>query len=126
MSDDIVAFCFNLYESDNNCQFDVQLVGCSQFDSEEDDWACSAIFTTGENLFSFEASDWENALESFSQVLIKIIECATFKDAFGNKHIAFVVYRSKRRSCIIPHYKSLNKRPENLKTYIKIPFKKSI
>ena len=89
LSDDIVAFCFNLYESDNNCQFDVQLVGCSQFDSEEDDWACSAIFTTGENLFSFEASDWENALESFSQVLIKIIECATFKDAFRNKHIAY-------------------------------------
>ena len=89
LSDDIVAFCFNLYESDDDCQFDIQLVGCSQFDSEEDDWACSVTFTTGENLFPLEASNWENALETFATIITKAVECASLKDIFKNKHIAY-------------------------------------
>ena len=89
LPESIVAFCFNIYESCLNNQFDVQLVGCSQFDSDNDDWACSAVFTTGENVFSFLASDWEDALEIINQVLIKAIERESLRDLFKNKHVAY-------------------------------------
>ena len=34
----------NLYESEDDNRFDVQLVGCPEFDEENEDWACNEVF----------------------------------------------------------------------------------
>ena len=68
--DNIVAFNFNLYESETEDRFDVQLVGCKEYDLENEDWACYADFSTEEDLYSFSADDWEDALET----LIKLVK----------------------------------------------------
>ena len=62
--DNIIAFNFNLYESETEDQFDVQLIGCKEYDLEDEDWACNSDFSTEEDLYSFSADDWEDALKT--------------------------------------------------------------
>lgn len=45
----IAAFNFNLYEGDDS--FDIQLIGASRFDEEDDDWACDEVFTSEEDVY---------------------------------------------------------------------------
>lgn len=47
---EIVALNFNIFESCNAHQFDVQLVGAKSYSNSNDDWACSNDFSSGENL----------------------------------------------------------------------------
>ena len=47
MSDEIVAFCFNLYE-DADDYWSVELVGSASFDKDDDDWPCDEVFSTRE------------------------------------------------------------------------------
>lgn len=47
MSDDIVAFCFNLYE-DADDFWSVELVGSASFDKDDNDWPCDEVFSTRE------------------------------------------------------------------------------
>ena len=61
--DGLVAFNLNLYETDDENLFDAQLVGCNQYDLEDEDWACDVAYSSEENILSFEAEDWEKALE---------------------------------------------------------------
>ena len=42
---EVVAFCFNLYE-DANKSWTLELIGSSSFDTTDNDWACDEIFTT--------------------------------------------------------------------------------
>ena len=60
---DAIAFNFNLYETESDNLFEAQLVGSNQYDLDDEDWACNTIYSSEENLFSFEAEDWEDALE---------------------------------------------------------------
>ena len=62
----IVAFNFNIYESSNAHQFDIQLVGAKYYSSSDDDWACSNDFSSGENLFAFYSPDWVSCLSEFA------------------------------------------------------------
>lgn len=47
MSDEIVAFCFNLYE-DADDYWSVELIGSASFDKDDDDWPCDEVFSTRE------------------------------------------------------------------------------
>ena len=62
---DVRAYNFNLYESEIDNQFDVQLIGCKEYDLDNDDWACNPDYSSGENFYHFTADGWEQALESF-------------------------------------------------------------
>lgn len=62
-SDEIIAFNFNLYENSEDGIYDVQLIGSTDYDPDDDDWACNEAFSSGEDIFSFAADDWEVALE---------------------------------------------------------------
>ncbi len=42
-----MAINFNLYEMDDS--FDVQLIGSSMYDEDNDDWACEETFSSEEN-----------------------------------------------------------------------------
>lgn len=44
--DNIVAFCFNLYD-DGNRTWSMELVGTEQFDLENEDWACCEVTDFG-------------------------------------------------------------------------------
>ncbi len=40
--DEVVAFCFNLYETDDD-SWGMGLVGTGRFDPDDQDWACDEI-----------------------------------------------------------------------------------
>lgn len=76
--DDVVAFNFNLFECETENQFDVQLIGCKEYDLEDDDWACAPDYSSGEDLYHFSADGWEKALESFIALVNEYLQsCGT-------------------------------------------------
>ena len=69
VANDIIAYCFNLYETEHPQLFDVQLIGSKEFTPNNDDWACHACFSSGEYVYSFYAHDWEDAMQVFKKQL---------------------------------------------------------
>jgi hypothetical protein len=61
-----VAYNFNLYEHEK--AFVIQFIGTKSFDTNDDDWACEAAFSSGEDLFELPHSvvgpDWRKGLEA--------------------------------------------------------------
>ena len=61
---DLIAFNFNLYEDEIENQYNVELIGCKEYDKDNDDWACTPDYSTGENnMYAFSADGWEEALD---------------------------------------------------------------
>lgn len=87
--EEVKAFNFNLYESDEETEFDIQLVGCPQFDADNDDWACDEIFSSGEDLFRFKAEDWEKAEIEAQKIIMTYLESDNCDEVFKGKHIAY-------------------------------------
>lgn len=58
------AYNFNLYEHEE--AFAIQLIGAESFDPDDEDWACDAAFSSGEDLFELPhaivGSDWRKGL----------------------------------------------------------------
>lgn len=69
VSHQIVAINFNLYETDDEECFHAQLIACDSYDANNDDWACKPIFSSEENIYEFEAEDWEDALDKFKNLV---------------------------------------------------------
>ncbi|MBL52273.1 MAG: hypothetical protein GY695_14980 [Aestuariibacter sp.] len=61
---DVIAFNINIYES----PFNVELVGSSEFDPENEDWACNEDWVSEPRMESVSAelfgSSWEEAQEN--------------------------------------------------------------
>jgi len=89
MPDNIIAYCFNLYETELDTQFDVQLIGTECFDLDNDDWACNAVYSSGENLFSFQAKDWEDALDVFGKELARYLRSDNCFMVLKKSHMAY-------------------------------------
>ena len=73
---DVVAVCFNIYEDGDN-SWSMELVGCSSFDSDDDDWACDEVsdFGTRDNPSTWDfAGDWEALLVDMGAKLTKYLE----------------------------------------------------
>jgi hypothetical protein len=83
--DDIVAINFNLYEGSNNT-YDIQLVGTNEFDENDEDWACTNYFTTGENIFfikrKYEIKKWQQGLAYIKKIIKKYLNENNIKDTF--------------------------------------------
>lgn len=63
--DNIVAFCFNLYEEGDG-HWSMELVGTDWFDLENEDWACNEAtdFGSREALYTWDmACEWSEALD---------------------------------------------------------------
>lgn len=80
---DIKAYNFNLYEGEED-EYDIQLVGASYYDSENDDWACDTIFSSEEDLFTIKNEDWECALEECIEMVKKYSDSGELKHLFSN------------------------------------------
>ena len=87
--ENVAAYCFNLYERDEDGLFDVQLIASPSFDENDPDWACDECFTTGENVFVIEADGYEAALETFSSMIGKLVSECELPACFTGKRIAY-------------------------------------
>ncbi len=61
----IIAYNFNLYEGSNGT-YDIQLVGTDEYDEDDEDWACTDYFTSGEDICYIKRTNdikkWEDGL----------------------------------------------------------------
>jgi len=74
--DDVVAFCFNLYEEGGET-WSMELIGSSRFDSEDPDWPCDEItdFGSRKNLYEWEMDcSWEDVLTHVVNELKEYLE----------------------------------------------------
>lgn len=69
-----VGINFNLYE-ETDLHWSVQLVATKWFDPEDEDWVCDEVFTTGEDLYSWQQdTGWETVLELAKEWVDKYLE----------------------------------------------------
>ena len=75
--DDILAFCFNLNDRGDAGLFSVELIGSDEFDAENDDWACSEIWSPAIRKIKipleFSGEDWRSCLEAITGLLKRIL-----------------------------------------------------
>lgn len=68
---EIQGFCFNLIE--NGGSFSVELIGSSEFDEEDEDWACEEIFEAEQRVIEIpedvSGDHWEKCLESMTTII---------------------------------------------------------
>ena len=88
-TNDIVAYCFNLYETDDESIFDVQVVGSKEYTPDDNDWPCHICFSSGDNVYSFHARDWEDALAVFKIKLLDYLQSEECCLPLKYTHIAF-------------------------------------
>lgn len=82
ISVDVKAINFNLYEASiSGDDFDVQLIGAPQYDSNDPDWACDAIFTTGEDLYNLKANGWEECI----QIIVEYVKRYLAEGKYASK-----------------------------------------
>ena len=86
------ALCLNLYEAEEDGEFDAQLVACATYDREDPDWACpeNELYTTGEELFGFTAEDWEAALDLMLETLGEAVTDGILPDTVEYVAVGFV------------------------------------
>lgn len=83
----IVAFCFNLYD-DGEQKWSMELVGTQRFDINDSDWPCDEITDLGtrEIPFSWEsAAEWNKVLEWTSSILKEYLEKGKYADVLKAK-----------------------------------------
>lgn len=85
--EDVVAFCFNLYD-DGDGYWSMELVGTGQFDVDNEDWGCNEItdFGTREGHFVWKnAVKWEEALEEMICNLKEYLKNGKYADVLRSK-----------------------------------------
>ncbi len=74
--DEVMAFCFNLYEEGNG-SWSMELIGSERFDLEDEDWACDEVtdFRSRQKPYEWEADyTWEEALAYMFNALTDYLE----------------------------------------------------
>ena len=75
----VIAFCFNLSETQNS--FQIQLVGAPQFSEDDSDWACDEVFTSGTDLFDLPriatGQSWEEGLDYSKRLISSYLKNGT-------------------------------------------------
>lgn len=80
VSDEVVAFCFNLYEDDDN-KWSMELIGTDSFDADDADWGCDEVtdFGTRENCYTWESDrGWDEILSEMISILKSYLESGTY------------------------------------------------
>lgn len=88
ISENIIAFCFNLYEESDENTWSMELVGTERFDLEDEDWACNEAtdFGSRENLYYWEMEcEWDEALEYMVNELKQYLSNGKYADLFKSK-----------------------------------------
>ncbi len=72
VSEEVVAFCFILYDNYDNLNWSMDLVGASRFDLDDQDWPCdeAAVFGLGDERFCWEReAEWDVVLDEVAEAL---------------------------------------------------------
>ena len=89
---DIIAFNFNLYDSEET--FDIQLIGSNEFDDESDDWACNETYSSEEVICYIEKnddiSDADDAIKIFKDCALKYIQNGKFNDKLNKAKALYI------------------------------------
>ncbi len=72
------AFSFNLCELDNDgSSFGVELIGSSEFDIEDGDWACNEVWAATPRMLeipvAFSSRSWEGCIAAVKRLVIAAI-----------------------------------------------------
>ncbi len=84
----VVAFCFNLYEDENN-NWSMELIGTESFDIDDEDWACDEItdFGTRDNNFTWnKLGGWNEILDEVVSKLRIYLDKGTYADLLKSKN----------------------------------------
>ena len=82
---DVVAFCFNLYEDDNKI-WTLELIGTNSFDETDSDWACNEVFTTREHpLAWYDDKEWQDVLTETTKILKGYLEKGKYGKALKER-----------------------------------------
>ena len=82
LPENAIALNFNLYEEEDE-NWSVQLIAADEFDADDEDWACSEVFTSGENLYRWqENADWEDVLTEACQIVKRYLSEGQYADVF--------------------------------------------
>lgn len=86
---DVVAFCFNLYEDEDET-WTLELIGASTFDKDDSDWACDEVFTTRDNpLIWHDNKDWKNVLNESKSIIKEYLQKGKYrKELKGRQGLA--------------------------------------
>ena len=93
--DEVMAFCFNLYD-DGNGRWSMELIGAGSFDLDDSDWPCEEVtdFMTRESPFVWNSSSkWDVVLNEMADVLKKYLQhgkCADLLKSKSGVGIGFV------------------------------------
>lgn len=83
MPENTRAFNFNLYdESDDayDTAFGIQLIASDKFSEDDDDWACSEVWTSEEEVFYVDSSDETDKSRKNSQDCAKALISSYLED----------------------------------------------
>ncbi len=87
ISEEVKAFCFNLYDDGDN-KWSMELVGIGNFDIDDVDWACDEIedYGTRENPFAWSKSEQcDKVLEEVICVLNEYLEKGKYSEVLKLK-----------------------------------------
>ena len=82
ISEQVIAFCFNLYEDTNN-NWVMELVGSDWFDLENEDWPSNELteFDTRENPYRWKIDcEWDEALAYMVNQLKEYLEVGKYAE----------------------------------------------
>lgn len=94
MPENTAAFNFNLYEEEDEV-YGIQLIASDEFSEEDEDWACSEIWSSEEDIFYIDHSDEKNADRKLGQNFI----CGLITDYLAKGADAKLLLSSKAVGC---------------------------
>ena len=100
LPENLLAFCFNLYEEENNV-WEIELIGSSEFDETDEDWACNEVFDSREYPCRWqEEAEWEdihNKIETYIRQYLFTGRCSDILKAYEAVAMGFVEVSSPLR-----------------------------
>ena len=79
-----VAINFNLYE-DGNDVWSIEMIGASEFDEDDEDWACEEVFATRANPYVIsKKSDWKTIQKLFSLLIKEYFKKGKYSNVLKN------------------------------------------
>ena len=88
VSEEIAAFCFNLYDGCDDENWSMELIGAPSFDEENEDWACDEVsdFDSRNPVFKWKKNArWEEIHADMVALLGKYLEEGKFAQILKSK-----------------------------------------
>jgi hypothetical protein len=93
----VIAINFNLYEGSEQT-YDVQLVGSDNFDEDDPDWPCGAVYSSEEDLYFIQRTenieDWEQGLLFITELVKKYFKVGKYAEKLKNYKVVGIGFVS--------------------------------